>query len=71
MTDERFHEIADQLDEIGWSYNPAARQFQSTDEDETDDSLSIEWQEILEALSGVTEEELQEYVGRVNAEDAD
>ena len=73
MSDERYLEISHLLDEFGWSYNSTSKQFESTDEDdkvETDESLSIDWDQLVGALPEVSEEDLREYVARRDQEDS-
>ena len=68
MTDERYREIDGQLDASGWNYNPESKDFESTEPDEDDNAMTVEWKELLGSLSGVSEEELREYVARRDRE---
>ena len=68
MTDERSREIDGQLDESGWNYNPVSKDFESTEPDEDESVMTLEWKELLGSLAGVSEEELREYVARKDQE---
>ena len=68
MSDERYREIDIQLEEFGWAYNPVSHDFESTEPDELEDAPTIEWKELLGSMSGVSEEELREYVARKDRE---
>lgn len=68
MTDERYREIDAQLDESGWTYNPVSKDFESTEPDEDGSVMTLEWEELLGSLTGVSEDELREYVARKDQE---
>jgi len=68
MTDERYLEIDGDIQGFGWVYNPDSEAFEATRGDERDNSLSVEWKQLLETLDGVTEEELREYCARKDAD---
>ena len=68
MTDQRYREIDEQLAELGWTYSPVSREFESISPSETDDSPSAEWAQVLLSLPGISEDEMREYLARKDKE---
>jgi hypothetical protein len=63
MTDERYREIDEQIESLGWAYNRQSELFETVRRANADPS-PVDWQNLLVALPDLSLNELMDYEDR-------